>query len=275
MKRLTLGLAFAAALSAQSGAPPTYDYDAATPGTQAPFSPLLAGYTYRSVRTYQVAIPVLVPLQELQAALPPGYIPVATPAGSNTATIALTFFLDQRFQPAVGGQTYGPATALLATTTVMNNSLATPRMEIVFPIFETAAGEAELNAAFGPGSARTAKVNASLEEEDGKLHFKFKVKDKGIGMDIVASAVGSMDINTRSVSDPVGLPFRALNGFQGNQAFRGASQSDTLVLSAQAAKAKVDTPGDRLQMKTGSVTIVGIGPNVTFSRGVEFVIKFE
>jgi hypothetical protein len=80
---------------------PACDYDLATPGTQAPTSPLLSGYTYRSVRAYQIAVPVLVPLTELRAALPPGFTPITTTPG--VATVMLNFFLDQRFQPAVGG----------------------------------------------------------------------------------------------------------------------------------------------------------------------------
>lgn len=257
---------------AQSG-PPTYDFDPATPGTQGPKSPLLNGWTYRSLRQYQIAVPVLVPLLELQAVLPPGFLPVATSPGVGTVT--LNFFLDQRFQPTVGGPTYGPTTALLATVTAVNNTIPTPRTEIVFPIFEVGAGAAELNAVFGAGAARTAKVEAEVEQEDGKMKFQFKVKDKAIGMDLEAAAEGSMEINTRAVSDPVGLPFRAFTGFTPNAAFRAASQSDTLTVSATAAKASVKAPGHRLAFPTGSVPILGLGPNVTFSRGVEFVIRFE
>jgi hypothetical protein len=77
MKMLIAGALVAAGLMAQSG-PPTYDYDLAAPGTQGPVSPLLNGYTYRSVRQYQIAVPVLVPVDALQAALPPGFVPIPT-----------------------------------------------------------------------------------------------------------------------------------------------------------------------------------------------------
>lgn len=274
MKMLLAGALVAFSAFGQSG-PPTYDYDAATPGTQGPTSPLLSGYTYRSVRTYQVAIPILVSAQELQAALPPGYIPIATPAGSETATMTLTFFFDQRFQPTVGSDTLGPVTALLATTNVTNTTLPTPRTEIVFPIFETSGWAKELNESFGPGAARNAVVKGSMEQSDGQTKFKFKIRDREIGMAIDVEAEGSMDINTRAVSDPVGFAFRALDGWTPLKPFRAASQSDTLSVPMTSGRVKISTPGQRLNMRTGSLQILGLGANATISRGVEFVIKFE
>lgn len=272
MKVLIAGALVATGLMAQSG-PPTYDYDLATPGTQGPTSPLLNGWTYRSVRQYQIAVPVLVPVDALQAALPPGFVPV--PAAPGTATVTLNFFLDQRFQPAVGGPTYGPVTALLATTTATNTTVVPSRNEIVFPLFEVSGGVAELNAVFGAGAARLAKVEAEIGQEDGVMKFQFKVEDKGTGLKMDVSLEGSMDINTRTKSDPVGLPFRAFTGFVSNQAFRAASQSDTLTIPAATAKTKLLSIGNRLVFPSGSIPILGLGANVTLSRGVEFVIKFE
>ena len=268
-------LTFATTGSAVEGPPPTYDYDWLTPGTQPPQSPLLDGYTYRSVRTYQVAIPVLVPLDELQAVLPPGFVAIATPAGSATATVTLNLFLDQRFQPTVGGPTYGPTSALLVTVTALNNNLATPRSEIVFPAFEASAYINELNAAFGPGSARLAKVEVEIEEKKGKLHFSFELSDPGIGFKLKAEAEGPAAINNRVISDPVGLAFRTFNGYTPNQAFRASSQSDTLSIPSASAGVKLSAPGNQLQLPTGKLSILGLGANVTFSRGVEFVLKFE
>jgi hypothetical protein len=267
-------LAFAPSAPAQ-GDPPTYDYDTLTPGTQPPQSPLLDGYTYRSVRTYQVAIPVVVPLAELQAVLPSGFVAVASPSGSATAAVTLNLFLDQRFQPAAGGPTYGPTSALLVTATVLNNNLATPRMEIVFPAFEASADIDRLNEAFGPGAARLAKVEAEIEEKKGRLHFSFDLSDAEIGFKLKAEAESPAAINNRSVSDPVGLAFRTLNGTVPNPAFRASSQSDTLSVPAAAAGVKLSAPGRSLQLQTGRLSILGLGANVTFSRNVEFVLKFE
>ena len=88
-------------------------------------------------------------------------------------------------------------------------------------------------------------------------------------------AESSANINNRSVSDPVGLAFRAFNGISPNRAFRAASQSDTLAVPVADAKLKLNVPGHRLHFPAGSLTIVDTGANITFSRNVEFIIKFE
>ncbi|MBS1831387.1 MAG: hypothetical protein JST65_01665, partial [Acidobacteria bacterium] len=239
---------FSFAQNAGSAAPPpTYDYDTATAGTQGPKAPAVAGYTYRSVRSFQMAVPVLVRSAELQAVLPPGYVPVATPAGSDTATITLNFFLDQRFQPdASSATTYGPTSAVLITTTALNTRLATPRQEIVFPSFEASSDVDRLNAAFGPGSARLAKVTAGVTDRHGVKTFKFRIVDKDLGFEMLAQAEVPGNIASRVVSDPVGLPFRTFNGMELNKAFWAASQSDAVTVPASDTKILLYSPGDRI-----------------------------
>jgi hypothetical protein len=109
-------LAGSAVAAGPTGAsPPAYDYDPTTPGVQPPTSPLLAGYNYRSVRTYQVTFPVLVPLDQLQAIMPPQFSATPSAAGASTSTLNLAFFLDQRFD--VGGTgTFGPVSGVLVST---------------------------------------------------------------------------------------------------------------------------------------------------------------
>jgi len=92
-----LGLIFAGAApvgTAQTGSgllPPTYDWDDTVPGIQGPTSPLLAGAERRQFRSFVVSIPVLVPLMELQAALPPGFIAIALAAGLIQASHAVYY----------------------------------------------------------------------------------------------------------------------------------------------------------------------------------------
>ncbi|BDC52535.1 hypothetical protein F183_A48500 [Bryobacterales bacterium F-183] len=256
--------------------PPTYDYDSAVAGTQGPKAAQVAGYTYRSVRSFQMAVPVFVPLKELQAVLPPGYTPVASPAGSDTATITLNFFLDQRFQPdASSPTTFGPTSAVLITTTVLNSNLATPRQEIVFPGFEASADVDQLNAAFGPGSVRMAKVTAGVTDRRGVKTFKFRIEDKDLGFEMIAQAEIPGNIPNRVVSDPVGLAFRTFNGMTPNKAFWAASQSDAITVPATDTKILLHSPGDRIVFPTGSVSIVRLGATITFNRNLEFILKFE
>lgn len=100
----------------------------------------------------------------------------------------------------------------------------------MFPSFEASAGIDQLNAAFGPGTAQLAVGKAEFLELNGKMHFAFVLKDADLGFDVAVSGVGSAAINNRSVSDPVALPFRALNGQKANPSFWAASQSVTLAV---------------------------------------------
>lgn len=277
---LPLALCFAAAhdaraQSAQGSPPPTYDYNASQPGTQPPTSPLVANHEFRSLRLYQLSVPVLVPLAELQAALPPGFNPVATPANSNTATLTLMFIYQQRFERTAVSQSFGPFSGVLVSTTILNTNVAPARQEILFPAFEVSDWVGPLNDSFGPNAARQANVKVDISEKDGTLRLKFDVHDPASGFKVKAQAESTVNINTRSVSDPIGLPFRTLGGLTPNEAFRGASQSDTLSVPAAAANAQVDAPAGRLRLPGGDVTILGLGANVSFSRNVEFFLKFE
>jgi hypothetical protein len=279
MKLLSILLILASALLAQDptqAPPPTYDYDSAAPGVQGPKSPLLAGYTYRSFRAYQVAVPVIVPVADLQAILPSGYIATPTVSGGNTTTVTLNFILDQRFQPDVTNPTtYGPTSALLVTATVTNSNRQIARQEIIFPCFEASADVDKLNAVFGANTTRLAKVTASATEEKGMLKFAFEISDSGIGLDLTMSAEAPDTLNTRAASDPVAYPFRAFTGLVPDAAFYAASQADAISVPTAAAKLKLHSPGHRLYFPAGALSILDFGTSVTFSRGVEFMLKFE
>lgn len=264
-----------AVASAPVGSPPaTYDYDAAAPGTQAPRSPILTAPDYRSVRTYQVTFPVLVPTAQLQAALPTGYQAQPSATGATTSVLNLAFFLDQRFE-LVGTGTSGPVSAVLLSTTVLNTTTATPRQEIVFPAFEASGSVEALDAAFGPGSAQLADVSVELEQADGETEFRFRVRDPRSRFEVTAEATAPAALTTRAVSDPVGLPFRTLDGRRPNGAFRAATQSDGITVPTAEADARLRAPGGRLHLPGGSVDVVGLGASITVARDVEFVVQFE
>lgn len=282
MRLSSIGMAVfcsAACMSAvwgQTGAgspPPSYDWDTTKPGTQGPQSPLIAGSTYRSLRTYQVSIPVLVPISELQTIIPAGFTPVATPSGSNNATITLGLFVDQRSETP--DLNFGPISALLVSTTVNNTNVNPARQELLLPFFEVSGGVEALNGVFGPGSARLAKVKVKVDESDGVLSFKFTISEPRIGLHLVAEAEVPSGLTTRAVSDPVGIPFRTVNWLAPNGAFRAASQSDTATIPTASANVKVETLGNRINFAPGSVSIVGLGSTITFNRNLEFVLKFE
>ena len=262
----------AAAVGPVGAPPPTYDYDAPTSGIQPPTSPLLENPDYRSFRTYQVTFPVLVPLDELQAIMPPKFHATPSAAGATTSTLNMAFFIDQRFE-RVGTGTFGPVSGVLVSTVAVNKNVSPEQSELVFPAF-AASGEIDaLNASFGKGAAKQAEVSVRIEQSDETMRFAFKVKDKATGLDVTATATSPSAMNTRSVSDPVGLVFRTFDGRSANAGFRAASQSDTLPVAVGAANAKLGAYRNRLRFPGGSLTVVGLGQSITFARSVEFILK--
>jgi hypothetical protein len=57
--------------------------------------------------------------------------------------------------------------------------------------------------------------------------------------------------------------------------FFASSQSDTISVAPTSAKLKLHSPGHRLYFPAGALSIQDYGASITFSRGVEFIIKFE
>jgi hypothetical protein len=184
------------------------------------------------------------------------------------------FIYQQRFE-RTGVGSFGPFSGVLVSTTVLNTNLTPARQEILFPAFEVNDWVGPLNDSFGPNAARQANVKVDISEKDGALRLKFDVHDPISGFKVKAQAESPVNINTRAVSDPIGLPFRTLGGLVPNNAFRGASASDTRAVAVADAAAQVDAPAGRLTLPGGSLTILGLGANVSFSRNVEFFLKFE
>ncbi len=275
-----LGLAHVGPAQMGSGSPPaTYDYNDMVPGVQGPTSPLVANPIGRFVRTYTVQIPVLVPLSELLAALPPGFVVSATPANSTTGSVTLSFYFQERHTRLADGQTVG-ASAMLPTVTVTNTNLTPNRTETGLFAYEGSTQEWVdfRNATYGPGTARLAKVSMQLTEDGGVLSFKSTVTDSGLGLNISAQATCPSPIANRTKNDPVATPFRNFNSMQSLWA---AQQRDDATVPLAMANVKVDTPDGKLRVSvapTGgsrSLTISGIGPNITFMRNQEFFVKIE
>ncbi|MBI4468191.1 MAG: hypothetical protein HY650_02605 [Acidobacteria bacterium] len=269
--------------SAQTGSgspPPSYDYNDAEPGVQGPTSPLMAGAEARSLQTFLVQITILVPLAEIQAVLPPGFIARPNPAGSNMAQVGLLFLFQQRTTSLSDGKTFGPGSGLRIQTGVINTNLMPNRQEQGFLVQEWSSQELVdyQNAVFGPGASRLANVNAQIVEDGGNLSFKFTVTDPGIGLNVSAEATCPGPIVTRSKNDPQSQPFRFLIPQRSAWA---ATQSDLRSSIPQAmANVKVDVPGGKLQVPTAdggsrSLTISGMGATANFWRNNEYITKLE
>jgi hypothetical protein len=258
--------------------PPTYDYDPTVPGTQPPASPLLANPTTRSLRTHQLNVPVLVPLAEAQAVLPPGFNAVESASGSGTATIILVFFYQQQFE-RIGIGTFGPASGLVLSIPALNTNIQPNRVELILPTLELsdAPSVEAANAAFGPGSSRLAETKVEIKEEGGRLRFTYHVVDEALGLNVKVNAEGSAVIVARSLSDPAPMLFRTLdNGQAPNPPLRNAAQQDSNAVPTAEANLDLSLGGGRLRLPGGGhLTVIGVGPTVTFFRWVEFIVQPE
>lgn len=263
-------------VQAQSGSPPpTYDYDAGTPGTQPPTSPLIAGHETRSLRTHQLTISVFVPLSELQAILPSGFMALANPAASNTALVTLSFVYQVRLELTAGG-TFGPASLFSAASIVSNTDLG--RQESLLlgfwanePTFVDA-----INAHFGSGSSRLAETEVEIQERAEALRLIFDVEDKALGLHVKAGAEDPAAIANRVKIDPDPRPRRFLNnGVSPNPAFRIAVQDDRNTVPTASANVKIRTRMGKLQLPGGDLTIMGISGSVVFHRWLEIFTKLE
>ncbi len=278
---VTMSLAFSgqARSLAQPAAPPSalpsYDYDTTAPGVQGPTSPLVANADLRAFRSHQFAFGVLVPLAELQALLPPGFAATPSQPGADTALAGITFVYHQRTEVA-GGSIVGPSSGVFVSVTVTNQALARQEALYLVAVFNDQPTIDAHNSVMGPGGWRLGEVEVEIKEEAGMVGFAFDVSDAESGMRLRASATGPAAMLNHSRFDPQPAPFRFLNaGGQAGPASRAASQSDNQTVPAATADLKFKANGGKLVLPGGSLTITGLGPNVSLVRWAEVFSKVE
>lgn len=258
--------------AAHPATPPTYDWDTATAGTQPPTSPRLASPSARLLSTLRLAFTVMVPLEQLQAILPAGYVATeAAPAGSGLASVSLQFRFQERFE-RVGVGTFGPSSGLLVFHIARNTALNRPELLALAEEESTTSVVDAFNAVFGPGSSRLAEVKAEIEEEAGTLQVKFDVEDESIGLDINVTASGPAAIEARGHGDPAGAPFRGLNnGASANAPYWFGFMNDFRPVPITSTNFFLGIGPGRygegvLGLPGGAVDVVGVAANFAFLR---------
>jgi hypothetical protein len=211
--------------------PPSHDYDTAIPGIQGPTSPVLANPAGRLFSTTRLNVTTMVPLEDLQRILPPGFTanPLPPPNPSGLAGLGLTF--DSFAQcDRTGAAPSGSAPWMSVAHLARNTALA--RNELLILAAEVA-DESFLNchqAVLGPGGSRLADLEAEVREKDGQLHIQYEVKDKAIGLRIKVRAEGPAAFSARnSHSDPALAPLRTLDqGLFANPTHRFSVMADAV-----------------------------------------------
>jgi hypothetical protein len=236
----------------------------------------LSGYENRAVRVHQLNVPVLVPLADLQAVLPNGYTALPVAAGGATAQVTLGFYYQQRseFPAAVGSipaGAYGPHSALNVFAVVAAPSGGSEQV-ILYSGRSTQSSADVTNLLFGGDVAQLAEVKAGLEEEDGAIKVKFGIKDDALGLSVAVAARVPSAFSARTVANPAPLGFRFLEGTRPTTRFLLANQADSITVPT-AGNATVSAT--TLALPAGSLSIVGLGANLTFSRNLELFVKLQ
>lgn len=229
----------------------------------APTSPLMQGYEAHVFRTFQLNVPVFVPLAELQNTLPPNFSAVANPSGSATAAITIAFIFHQRSERV--GSVDGPADGLVVTAVVHNDLLQ--RNETVLLVNEQsdATSVANANTLFGEGTTRLAQVETEIEEQNGVLNLKFDATDDDLRLRVKVQATVSAVSMTRVGQDPLLTPFRAVNGHIAGNAFLGANRYDTGSAPVTPSNPGLEMPGS-LRLPGGDISIVSLGSSISLNR---------
>ena len=105
--------------------PPSHDYDTAIPGIQGPTSPVLANPTGRLFSAARLSITTMVPIEDLQRILPPGYTanPLPAPNPPGLAGMGLGFDFQAQCDRA-GAAPSGSAPWMFALHQARNTALA-------------------------------------------------------------------------------------------------------------------------------------------------------
>ena len=248
--------------------PPTYDFVPGEPGTQPP--PALGGpFTARELFTFSLRVVVLVPLAQLQALLPPGFVATPFPAGSDTAFVNLQFNNQTRLErpgTGPGSGTFGPSGTFQIDTRITNpDNVAEGFFQLVHLVSDATLVPLR-NRILGPGSSSAARFKFEMEDEEGSLRIKARVRHDGLGLDVKADATGPSAFANRFGG---GL---ARSRFQNQDSPTTANPQILTVVHGDNAGAQppenVRLNATQLQLPGGTLDVIGVG-GFTFIRNLE------
>ena len=225
----------------------------------------------------------MVPIEDLQRILPPGFTanPLPAPNPPGLAGMGLGFDFQAQCDRA-GAAPSGSAPWMFALHQARNTALA--RNEVIVLAAEVA-DESFLNchqAVFGPGGSRLAELDATVRQKDGQLRIQYEVKDKAIGLHIKVRADGPAAFSARNNhADPVPSPLRTLDqGLFANPAQRFSIMADSVGVPITDRNFRLTLGHDRdddsddgtlgwIGLPGGRVRVVGLMPNFQFQRWFE------
>lgn len=237
-----------------------------------PASAMMQGYEAHVFRTFQLVVSAFVPIAQLKEILPPGFTALATPAGSDTAQIAISFIFYQRSERPTGVD--GPASAMVVTSVVRNSLLGRNESVLLANEQNNPASVANANTLFGEGTARVAEVKALIEEKEDSFRFRFEVADKALRLRLKLQAIAPSAVPSVAMQDPVPTPFRALNANVAGNSFVAANRYDATTVAITEDNFRLDVP-DELRLPGGELTLVGLGATMSVQRWRDNYFKLD
>jgi hypothetical protein len=249
---------------------------------------VLANPTGRLFSAARLSVTTIVPLEDLQRILPPGFTanPLPAPNPPGLAGMGLGFDFQAQCDRA-GAAPSGSAPWMFALHLARNTALA--RNEVLGLAAEVA-DESFLNchqAVFGAGGSRLAELDANVRQKEGQLRIQYEVKDKAIGLHIKVRAEGPPAFTARNNhADPAGVLRTLDQGLFANPAQRFSIMADAVGVPITDRNFRLtlghdkDDEGDdgtlgSIGLPGGRVRLVGVMPNFTFQRWFENFVQPE
>jgi hypothetical protein len=244
---------------------------------------VLANPTGRLFSAGRLSVTTIVPLEDLQRILPPGYTATELQAPNPPGLAGMGLGFDFQAQcDRAGAEPSRSALWMFALHMARNTALA--RNEVLVLTAEVA-DESFLNchqAVFGLGGSRLAELDANLRQKDGQLRVQYEVNDKAIGLHIKVRAEGTPAFTARSAhADPAPSPLRTLDqGLFANPAQRFSIMADAVGVPITDRNFRLTLGHDRdddgddgtlgwIGLPGGRVRVVGLMPNFVLQRWFE------
>ena len=251
--------------------PPTYDWDENTTTIDAPTSPLMQNPVLRQMCSFHFNIPLLAPLNGLQALLPPGFTAGPSAEDASLSVVGLAFGVHTRF--TLNGVAHGPfLNSLISAPGTTNTALGRLETVVLASLISDAAARDVFNSVNGPNTSRQPLAyEAKIGEESGEFSIEVVVdlptSQPGQRSRLRASAKVALSAFTvRQVAQPqpnAGAPLRSTAGTTAHGARWTAVQADAAVLTAAAAHAQVQVPASTLHLPAGTLQFVRINDQNT------------
>ncbi len=250
--------------------PPTYDFDPAVAGVQGPTSPLLAAPYTHFFRTISVNVPLLVPVGDLQAALPPGFDTFPDALGRATVTALFSFMVTDAEQAPVA-----PYHTLVLLTGARNTALDRNEVLVLARFLSTQESVDAQNLATG-GGAWLADFVWESAESGGELEIGVQIDSGEVGLGLGVVARGPAEMNQRVTFDPNPFRFRWVKAGVALDSFSVGSVFDQRAVATTPTNIDVSASGGHLKLPGGfSLTVLGPGSPFAFSKGQVVYLDWE